>query len=420
MRRLIIIVAAVVACGAALAVVLLLRDEPSAAQTLPKLGNAGADSAAARSLAAPLGRFGVDLLTREAALTDENVVVSPASLHAALSMLLIGAEGQTAEEMRKALELEGLTADTVNQGWADLIMSAQYGKNPEMQIADSLWLKKGIAFRSSFLNLNRDYFAAELGELLSDPTAAAGKINAWVEERTAGKITELIRPEMITPDTVLALVNTIHLKVHWKYFDKADTQPQPFTLANGQHVDVPMMQAAEVKARAASTEGYDAVCLTTDGPADIWVVVPKGTETPESVLKAMQGDDGFAKLTATAVDGEGSIVLPRLSLKYTAEALKEDMKAADMIRAFDPDLAQFPGVADVAPENLYVEAIVQKATLDMNEEGVEAAAGTGVTVGLTAAPANFFTVRADRPYLIVITEHRSGAPLFMALVRDPR
>jgi serine protease inhibitor len=418
MRRLLVI-AAVVACGAALAAVLLLRGEPSAAQPLPKLGHAGADSVAARGLAAPLGRFGVDLLAREAALTSENVVVSPASLHAALSMLLIGAAGQTATEMRSALELDGLAAGAVNQGWADLIASAQYGKNPELQIADSLWLRKGIAFRSSFLDLNRDYFAAELGELLSDPKAAADKINAWVKERTAGKITQLISPEMITPNTVLALVNTIHLKVHWKYFDKADTKPQPFTLTNGEKVDVPMMQAS-VTARAASTDAYDAVCLKTDGPADVWVIVPKGTETPESVLKAMQAGDGFAQLTAGAVSGEGSVALPRLSLKYTAKALKDDMKAAGMVRAFDPDLAEFPGVADVKPEKLYVEAIVQKATLDMNEQGVEAAAATGVTVGMTAVPANHFQVRADRPYLIVITEHRSAAPLFMALVRDPR
>jgi len=416
MRRLLIIVA-LIACGAVLAVVLLLRGEPSAAQELPKLGHANTDSAATRGLADPLGRFGVDLLAREAALTGDNVVVSPASLHAALSMLLNGADGETAAEMRSALQLDGLTPAAVNQGWADLITTAQYGKNPELQIADSLWLKKGVPFVPAFLDLNRDYFAADVDELQPDPVTAADEINAWVEERTAGKIKQLISPEMLTPDTLLTLVNTIHLKVRWEHFDKKDTQPQPFTLASGEQVDVPMMQSW-LEARAASTASFDAVCLTTDGPADVWVIVPKADQTPETVLKSMQSGNGLAWLTANAAKNQGSVVLPRLSLKYTAKALKEDMKAAGMRRAFDPDLAEFPGVADVQP--LYVEAIVQKATLDMNEEGVEAAAATGITVGTTAAPANPFTVRADRPYLIVISERRSAAPLFMALIRDPR
>ena len=112
------------------------------------------------------------------------------------------------------------------------------------------------------------------------------------------------------------------------------------------------------------------------------------------------------------------VFLPRLSIKYTANDLKGDLQAVGMQRAFDPDLAQFEGVADVHP--LYVQSVIQKATLDMNEKGVEAAAASGLIVGTTAMPVSTFVVRADRPYLVVLTAEGSQAPLFMAAVRDPR
>jgi serpin B len=428
-RRIVFIVAGVVvvAAAATLAIVLTRGSSPAVAAELPTKGSAKGSSADAGELKVPLARFGVDLLAREAAQTGGNVVVSPASLHAVLAMLLNGASGETAAEMRRALAVAGLDQAAVNQGWADIIVTAQSGKHPEVQIADSLWLREGVLFKQPFLDLNRDYFAAGTMPLPGDPTEAADQINAWVEENTAGKITQLVTPQSFTPDSLMALVNTIHLKVKWKHFDKKLTQQEPFNLAGGGTVDVPMMHT-HLDTRAASTERCDVVQLSTSGPVDFWVIVPKGGETPESVLAALAGDaaggqtgttpdSGLTGLFDQAQSTEGDLAMPRLDLTYTAQDLKGDLEATGMTRAFIPDQAEFPGIADIDP--LYVETIVQKAILEVNEEGVEAAAATGAIVGTTAMPVSGFDVRADRPYLVVLTESHSDATLFMALVRDP-
>ena len=89
-----------------------------------------------------------------------------------------------------------------------------------------------------------------------------------------------------------------------------------------------------------------------------------------------------------------------------------------MRRAFEEDLAQFEGIADVKP--LFVQSITHKATLDLDEEGVEAAAATGVEVGTTAVQVDTFSIVADRPFLVALAESGSQAPLFLAMVRDPR
>jgi len=442
MRKIVLIVIAVVVVTVAVTVaVVLTTGSPSAtAAELPTRGSAAGDSADARALADPLARFGVDLLSREAALTDSNVVVSPASLHAVLAMLLNGASGDTAAQMRRALQVDGLDQAAVNQGWADLIVTAQSGKKPEVQIANSLWLRDGVPFREPFLVLNKEYFAASTRPLPNDPVKAAAQINSWVEERTAGKITDVVTPGDFSNTTLLTLVDTIHLKVRWKHFEKEATQQEPFNLTNGDAVDVPMMHA-HLETRAASTELCDAVQLSTSGPIDFWVIVPKGSETPQTVLTALAGEDsagagdnaasgappdpysdaaaasGLTNLFAQAETSEGDLAMPRLSLKYTAQDLKGDLVAAGMTSAFDPEQAEFPEVADVDP--LFIQSIVQTAILEVNEQGVEAAAATGAIVGTTAMPVEGFNVRADRPYLVVLTEKHSDATLFMARVRDP-
>jgi serine protease inhibitor len=415
MRRLIAIGTAVVIVGV-LVYVFVGGGSSSSAAELPLKGHTQARTEAVRDLTGPLGSFGLTLLAQQARQTPGNVVVSPASLHAVLSMLLNGARGQTAIEMRAALGLGDQSLAKVDQAWADLMTTAQSGKKPEVSIADSLWLRNGVSFDQSFLDLNRDYFAAEMAKLASDPAKAAADINAWVKKNTAGKITDIVSPSDFDDTTLLALINTIHLKVRWTHFQKADTGPTPFTRADGSKVDVQMMRSTELETAGVATPDYNLVSLSTSGPVTVWVIVPNGSQTPETVIAALQ-KTGLRTALKTAQPLLADVFLPRLSIKYTAKDLQGGLVAAGMKRAFDPDLAQFAGVANVHP--LFVQTVVQKATLDMTEEGVEAAAATGLIAGTTAAPVDPFTVRADRPYLVVLTEKSSLAPLFMAVVRDP-
>jgi len=413
-RRLIGIGAGAVVVIAAAVTLTLVFAGTDEAPALPALGRAGSDSPQAKALAEPLGRFGFGLLALQAEVAaDENIVISPASIHAAFSMLLNGARDETADELRRALQVDSLDDAAVDQGWADIITSAQAGDGSKLSIADSLWLRSGVAFEQPFLDLNRDYYAAELAELADDGDQAAAEINEWVDERTHGKITKLF--DSIDPLTLLTLVNTVYLKVGWDYFDEKDTQPAPFTLADGSTADVEMMRGG-MEAPVVLTEAYDAVLLETDGPVDVWVIVPKGSETPETVVAALQ-DRGLAGLYESAQSHDGDLRLPRLSLEYTAQQLKETLQAMGIERVFDADLAQLEGIADVKP--LYVSSIVHKATLDLNEEGVEAAAATGMEVGTTAMPVDTFSIVADRPFLVALAESGSRVPLFLSLVRDP-
>jgi serpin B len=421
-RRITVIVVLLVAICAVLAVVITTNHRAASAAAAPLNPVRGHPTATAdaRLLTAPLDRFGLALLAREGQTTDGNVVISPLSVHDVLSMILNGAQGRTAAQMRHALGLDDLSLPATDQAWADLIAAAQGGARPAVQIADSLWLRHGVAFSPAFLAAGRDYFAAATLPLPADPGQAAAAINTWVAGRTAGMIKQIVEPSYFSDATILTVVNTVHVKAAWQApFDPGRTQAAPFRLADGTVVQVPTM-SGPVTGPVARTAAYDAVALATKGPVTAWVVVPRAGQTPDSLL-ALFAAHGLDSLYRAARPQPVMLDLPRLHTTFSAPNLQPELEALGMVAAFSPQQAELQGI--VAPGTqgrVYIERIVHKAVLDVRESGVEAAAATAGIVGITAEPYAPLTIRADRPFLMVLTEKATSAPLFMALIRDPR
>jgi serine protease inhibitor len=246
------------------------------------------------------------------------------------------------------------------------------------------------------------------------PDAAAKQINDWVDERTGGRIKQLVRP--IGPQVVLVLVNATYVKAGWDYFKTVDTRPGTFTLAGGKRVQVPMMHG-QIGSDVTQTAAYIALPLMANGLVTVTVVVPKEGQTPESILPLL-AHGGLAALDAN-MHSQPAIVdlaLPRLHASFTDSDLGTALQELGISRAFSAQ-AQFGGITS---SPLWISKVVHEATLDLNEQGVEAAAGTAVEMATGALPTKHLIVRVDRPFIVVLSEGESGAPLFMAIVRDPR
>jgi serpin B len=408
----------VVALSAAL--VLSQRSARASVEPVDPARGHAAGATDASLLAQPLDGFGLALLAREASATAGNVVLSPFSVHDVLSMILTGAQGRTATEMRSTLGLGALPLGKVDQAWADLIASAQAGRKPAVQVANSLWLKDGVPFDPAFLKTNRDYFAAGSRALPDDHAAAARAVNSWVANHTNGVIKKIVEPSYFNAQTILALVNTVHLKSAWETpFSADDTSSRQFTLGDGTVIKVPTMHAP-LSLPLARGKGYDAVALQTKSQVTVWVVVPKGSETAEALLGSF-AKDGLSPVYESAEWTPVILDLPRFKTTFTAPDLGPQLAAMGMPSAFSPDEAELQGiVAPGTPARVFIQRVVHKAVLDVNENGIEAAAATAGIAGATSVPVTPVTVRADRPFLMVVTLKGSQAPLFMALIRDPR
>ncbi len=358
-------------------------------------------------------------LFREINLQDagKNLFISPLSVAMALGMTYNGADGETREAMTRTLELEGMTIQEVNEAYRDLIaLLLDLDPRVEFGLANSIWHRDDMSFEQAFLDINREYFNAEVTGLDFNDPSAADVINSWVSDATNGKIEEIVA-KPINSMLVMFLINAIYFKGDWTHqFDKGLTRDAEFTLIDGTQKQVETMfhkEPAEV--RLYSDDLIRAVDLPYGGDAfSMTVLVPQSGVHPDDVIGQLDGSRWQAVIGG--LEDNGRVVgMPKFTLEYEIE-LNDVLKALGMEVAFTPFVANF---SKIRPENdLYIDRVKHKTFVDVNEEGTEAAAATSVGIGLTSAGPGPFLV--DRPFVFVIRERLSGAIIFMGKILDPQ
>ena len=353
-----------------------------------------------------------------------NVFVSPASVELALAMTYNGAGGSTRTAMAKALGLDKMTLGEANRANADLLALLK-GIDPEVEIdiANSLWGRQGVAFDDGFIQRSTASYGAEVRPVDFADQASADTINSWVRDKTKGKIAQLV-DHMAIQDAVLVLVNALYFKGAWSApFDKHATLDGPFTPLDGKPVTLPMMrqsgkfQYVETKDLQAISLPYGAKRMTA------YVLLPKPDVKLADFIAGLTADS-LKKLTAQMTAQHGMIVLPRFKSDYST-SLKASLGALGMGSAFTAG-ADFSGM--VKPESLtalggtpLLSDVVHKTALEVNEEGTEAAAATGVVVGVAAMPPERpFRMTVDRPFVLILQDSRTGAILFLGSIVRPK
>lgn len=349
-----------------------------------------------------------------------NLFLSPFSIATALSMVHAGARGSTAEQMAAVLHLPRAQEQT-SAGFAALLKQLQSGATAggyQLSIANGLWLEKTFPFLPAFVSaLRNDYGAAvEQTDFLNGSDAARQDINAWVERQTQQKIKDLFAPGAITPSTRLVLANAIYFKGKWgAQFNPQATEDAPFTTSSGSHVTAHLMtQRSRFPYHA--DPGFQLLEMPyVSGNLAMDVFLPRtpgGLADFERTVTAA----GLAAWLAQMHPETVSVFFPKFNMTSSFD-LNGPLAAMGMSAAFTPG-ADFSGMSPRGRE-LYISTVIHKAYVDVNEEGTEAAAATGVGIRLTAATAVPIEVRADHPFFFVIREVGSGAILFMGRVESP-
>jgi serpin B len=174
------------------------------------------------------------------------------------------------------------------------------------------------------------------------------------------------------------------------------------------------MMQQEATLRYADTDGYQAVdLLYGNGAFAMTVILPRPGSEPGEVLAGLD-PTAWRDLAARFHDATVVLTLPRFRLDHSRR-LDPDLAALGMAIAFDPARADFYRIADVRPERLFISRVEQKTFLEVNEEGTEAAAATGVGIGVTSAPQVVHLV-VNRPFLFAIREPRTGTVVFLGLI----
>jgi len=367
--------------------------------------------------------FALDLY-QELKAGEGNIFYSPYSLSLALAMTYAGARGETEQQMAGALSFylsqEQLHHDfyQLDQELASRGDGAE-GKDGEgfrLNIVNDIWGQKDFVFLSDFLDTLAENYGVELRTLdfFNAPEESRITINDYISEQTEERIKDLIPEGIIDDITRLVLTNAIYFNAAWQYpFVEEITSDGIFHLVDGGEVTVPMMHQGET---LGYTEGddYQAVELKYDGEElSMVILLPESGqfENFEMALDAELLNDIIVNLEKRNVE----LTMPKWDFEASF-MMKENLQAMGMPIAFT-DAADFSGMT--GKRDLYIDDVIHKAFISIDEAGTEAAAASAVIIKLVTIPENIAVVTVDCPFIFLIRDIDTGAILFFGRVVNP-
>ncbi|XP_058521056.1 glia-derived nexin [Ochotona princeps] len=349
----------------------------------------------------------------------DNIVISPHGIASVLGMLQLGADGKTKKQLTTAMRYSVNGVGKVLKKINKAIISK---KNKDIvTVANAVFVKNGFKMEMPFVARNKDVFRCEVRNVnFGDPASACDSVNTWVKNETRGMIDSLLSPDLIDGMlTRLVLVNAVYFKGLWKSrFQPENTKKRTFVAGDGKSYQVPMLaQLSVFRCGSTSTPNdlwYNFIELPYHGESiSMLIALPTESSTPLSAIIPHISTKTIDSWMGMMVPKRVQVILP----KFTAVAqtdLKEPLKALGITEMFDPSKANFAKIT--RSENLHVSHILQKAKIEVSEDGTKASGTTAAILIARSSPPWFIV---DRPFLFFIRHNPTGAVLFMGQVNKP-
>lgn len=369
---------------------------------------------------------------------SRNLIFSPVSVYAALSLVAAGGRERTLSELLGVLgapsrdDLTKSVGVLARQALAD---QSQTG-GPLVNFVCGVWHDKTRPLNPAYIDAVVKEYKAETCavDFHRKPKEAEKQINAWVAASTNNLITEIIDASQLPETTDLVLANAIYFKGKWRHpFDKKHTKDDKFHRLDGSTVKVPFMQDSR-RQRIACHDGFKVLQLDYEGggtlPAQPWahysmcVFLPDDRDGLSRLTDRIACDPEFLrKHLPTGTVQVGKFRLPKFKLNFDIR-MNDILVDMGIKEAFQPGKADFSDMVaeDGTGRSLALQEVIHKAVIEVNEEGTEAAA---VTVCKMFGSARAYTPPvlvdfvADHPFAFFVMEEVSGAILFAGHVLDP-
>lgn len=345
-------------------------------------------------------------------VADNNNCYSPTSFYFALGMAATGAESDTLDELLAVLHAED--KNTLTQQLGNYYRISHWNdKATALLYSNSVWVRNNpeITLNQSYLDtLTKDFYAQSFGVDFTDPKTAE-RISQFISDQTKG----LIKPNLnIKPSTALALINTLYYKDSWKNpFEKNNNTQEDFFTADGQTTKATFMHISDFTS-VAKGDTFIRASLPFVSGAKMEFVLPNEGVSLSEFLSEEALTEAFTGGESVYANVNYSIPKFEIQSKYELISPLQDLGVDS---AFDPNRANFSAMSDT---DLYITDILQETYLDVNEEGVEAAAYTMILMTETSAPIAELEIDfvLNRPFLYAIKDP-NGSILFLGICNNP-
>jgi serpin B len=369
---------------------------------------------------AALADFAVNLFKNVSAQDeDKNQVMSPVSIALALAMLENGADAHTREQLKHALVGVGSSADVL-AAYREIQKHLRVDdEKTKLTVANALFQDKQLKLKDSYVSTTRDCLETEVdnkNDFHGQLEQAREKINKWVSQKTSDKIPELFKRGVLTEDVRMVLANAIYFKASWKNsFNKAMTKQDTFYRNGHDQQTVQFMHHTE-EHRHVSTNDLDAVELTYEHPDLAMVVVlPKARDGLRNLEKRLTGKE-LRDIVSRLERRQVKVQLPKFTVRSPIN-LKNVLSKMGLDNIFS-NQADFSRMSET---QLKVDSAIHEAYIDVNENGTEGAAATGIgMVGRMGhiSPVDPTPFVADHPFLYAVVHKQTGAVVFLGKVNS--
>ena len=356
------------------------------------------------------------LFEAKAKVEEGNLLLSPLSISTSLSLLYMGARGETADEIAEVLHTN-LKASQLKKNCGLLYKDLQkmvLKKGGAYQLVSALFVDQDVFLLSSFKGEIEGALLGQVQRLnFSEPESARTKINGWIEKQTEGNISELVTKDAINPATRLIVANALFLKGKWRSpFDKEKTRAASFYVSDTKTQSVPMMEGV-LKTGYFENDLLQMVALNfEDLSASCLFILPKSTENLS--LCEREFPLSFREWYKGLEEKNVAVKIPKCSLRHRLD-LQPLFKQLGASSLFTTQ-ANFSGIDGKL--DLYVSQMVTEALLVFNEEGLLVTEASQSNMGLKdlISQAAFC---ADRPFLVVVLDDKRGETLFLGRFVTP-
>ncbi|XP_005586564.3 serpin B6-like isoform X2 [Macaca fascicularis] len=376
------------------------------------------------ALSEATGIFALNLLKKLGENNSNNIFFSPMSMSSALAMVFMGAKGNTAAQMSQALSFSKIGGEDgdIHQGFQSLLTEInKTGTQYLLRTANWLFGEKSYDFLSCFTDSCSKFYQAKIENLdfVNDTETCRRHINAWVADKTEGKITEVLPRGSVDSWTKLILVNAIYFKGNWDHsFEKYKTREMPFKISKNKGKPVQMMsQKSTFKITYAKEIFTEILVLPYVGKElNMIIMLPDENTDLETVEKELSYERFIEWTNPDKMhEREMEVFLPRFKLEETYN-MEDVLRSMGMVDAFEQNRADFTGMS--SKKDLYLSKVTHKSFVEVNEEGTEAAAATACRIvrqGFRIIP----TFRADHPFLFFIQHSKTNGILFCGRFSSP-
>ncbi|KAK6963106.1 Serpin B6 [Biomphalaria glabrata] len=350
-----------------------------------------------------------------------NTIISPLSIHTAMSMVLLGARKTTERELSLALGLRQAKVEKgqqVHKGYQTLLaMLTSVNPNVNLNIANAVFVKPNIpveaAYRNSLISL---YNATFESFNFSNPAGPEAPINDWVYNATSKKIKDLLSPGTINSLTSMVLVNALFFNASWdRPFSEGTTSMKPFNTLSQGVKDVETMETTNIFSHV-NNSGAEVIELPFRGDRmAMYIILPSRSSSVDQIVEELSntqkyGQDAADRIFRNMEPASIHLELPKFKIESTSLKLKSSLQSLGIKEAFS-DKADLSGISSV---DLSIDDVIHKAFIDVNERGTEASAATAALLTRRSRPTVKSTdVKVDRPFVFAIRDKPTKAVLFV-------